>query len=132
MSICIVPDNQPIYQALLDRAASRPAHETYEIAAYKGAAQRLSTLNKNLYIDPVTDFGIYTTVFIEDFIKANPNPNPKPVAVASVLGQLKEMVVPDLYTSENPQSSPTGAVSLPRRSARIAAKASSAKLAASK
>ncbi len=130
MSICIVPDNQPIYQALLDKAASYPADKTYEIAAYKGAAQRLSTLNKNLYIDPVTDFGMYTTVFIEDFIKANPNPNPKPVA--SVWEQLKEMVVPDLYTSENPQSSLAGAASLPRRSARIAAKASSAKPPASK
>ncbi len=59
---------------------------------------------------------MYTTVFIEDFIKANPNPNPKPVAVASVWEQLKEMVVPDLYTSEKP-----------RRSARIAAKAPTTK-----
>lgn len=113
MSTCIVSQNQPIYQALLDKAASYPADKPYQAKAYRSAAQYVSTLNKNLYTSSTDDFSKGTGQFIVDFIKANPDES---TTAISMWKQLKEMIMPDLYTSEKP-----------RRSARIAAKAPTTK-----
>lgn len=49
---CSVPANQPIYQALLDKAAEYPASATqklYQAAAYKKAAESVLTHTWNIY-----------------------------------------------------------------------------------
>lgn len=111
---CVVPANQPIYQALVDKAASYPADKPYQAKAYKNAAETVLSHNKNLYTEYVNNrrprplpanFGPKTEDFICDFIKANPKPT-------SMWEQLKEIVTPELYTNENP-----------RRSTRLTAKA---------
>lgn len=118
---CSVPANQPIYQALIDKAASYTADKSYQIKAYKNAAETVLSYGENLYDKLLrgggftypfpSGIGISIENFIYDFIKANPESKP-----TSIWEQLKEMVTPELYTTEKP-----------RRSARIAAKAPAAK-----
>jgi hypothetical protein len=123
---CSVPANQPIYQALIDKAASYTADKSYQIKAYKNAAKTVLSYGENLYDKLLrgggftypfpSGIGISIENFIYDFIKANPESKP-----TSIWEQLKEMVTPELYTTEKP-----------RRSARIAAKAPAAKAPAAK
>ena len=72
MSSCSVPANQPIYQALLDKAASYPADKPYKAKAYNKAAESVRAWNYNLYNDyipSVPSVGVSIQKFIEDFIK---------------------------------------------------------------
>jgi hypothetical protein len=78
---CSVPANQPIYQALLDKAASYPADKPYQAKAYKKAAETIATYTKNIYDDLILGawygldgIGDKIEDFINDFIKANPQP----------------------------------------------------------
>lgn len=87
MTICSVPTNQPIYQALIDKAGSYPADKVYQIKAYNKAAEYVATMKKSIYeqLDKVYGYwldvpfysgiGIKIANFIEDFIKANPLPS---------------------------------------------------------
>ena len=46
---CIIASNQPIYQALLEKAKSYPEDKVYQKKAYKNVAKNLLTFEKNLY-----------------------------------------------------------------------------------
>ncbi len=46
---CILPVNQPIYQALMDKAASYPADKVWQARAYRKAAQGILTYNYNIF-----------------------------------------------------------------------------------
>ena len=108
---CSVPVNQPIYQALIDKAASYPADKSYQAKAYKKAAESVAAWNYNLYNDyipSVPGVGISIQKFIEEFIKANPESKPN-----SMWEQLKEIVTPELYTNKNPRRSPRIATKAP-------------------
>lgn len=78
---CVNPVNQPIYQALLDKAASYPADKVFQATAYKKAAEGVARWKYNLYRDDhyedhydVPGVGASIGVFIEDFIESNPQP----------------------------------------------------------
>ena len=126
MSTCVNPTNQPIYNALMTEADSYPADKPYQARAYRRAAEGVRTWNYDLYKDydyAVPGVGKRIGEFIEDFIKMFPNTesylalsNTESTTPTSMWEQLKEMIMPDLYTTEKP-----------RRSARIAAKAPVAK-----
>lgn len=84
MSTCTVSANQPIYQALLDKAASYPTDKPYQAKAYKKAAESVLTYYTNIYdeiakynrfygIAP-TNVGVKIEDFIYEFIKATPTP----------------------------------------------------------
>ena len=68
-TLCKVPENHPIYQALLEKAASYPPDKPYKAKAYKKAAEGVLNFDQNIYtnlsqlslIDGVGDS-------IEDFI----------------------------------------------------------------
>jgi hypothetical protein len=83
MSLCSVAANQPIYQALLDKAASYPADKPYQAAAYKKAAQIVATYPSNIYSEFAkycafeelpAGIGYRIGQFINEFIEANPKP----------------------------------------------------------
>jgi hypothetical protein len=117
MSICIISQNQPIYQALLDKAASYPADKFYQTKAYQKAAESVSKWNYNLYNDYIPSIpgvGISIENFIYDFTKANPEQKPN-----SMWEQLKEMVTPELYTAEKPRRSPRIASKTPTTKSRV-------------
>jgi hypothetical protein len=46
---CVVPANQPIYQALIDKAASYPAEKAYQAKAYKKVAENLLNFELSIY-----------------------------------------------------------------------------------
>jgi hypothetical protein len=82
---CTVPANQPIYQALLDKAASYPADKPYQAKAYKKAAESVLTYEVNIYSEYAKWNSLYSLPanigekiedFIYEFIKANPAPAP--------------------------------------------------------
>lgn len=89
MSTCSVSENQPIYQALLDKAASYPADKPYQAKTYKKAAESVLTHTWNIYDIaknnswyqgqgqhiPGAGEGIRT--FIKDFIKTEVFPSEK-------------------------------------------------------
>lgn len=88
---CVIPKNQPIYQALLDKAASYPADKIYQVKAYKKAAESVLTYDKNIYdefatynsfLSPPTNIGNKIEYFIYEFIKANPMIDPTPAFAA--------------------------------------------------
>ena len=79
MSTCSIPSNQPIYQALLDKAASYPADKVYQAKAYKKAALKIDEDGVDLYeivdfLEPGIMRGIGSSIsdFIINFIKQNP------------------------------------------------------------
>lgn len=77
-STCTISQNQPIYQALIAKAASYPTDKTYRIAAYNCAAKSVLTWNYNLYTEflpAVPSFGPSITSFVQEFIKMNPTTN---------------------------------------------------------
>lgn len=82
---CVIPANQPIYQALLDKAASYPADKTYQVKAYNKAAEYVAAMKDSIYDErgkfygwwsPHRDSGIGFKIeeFINEFLKANPEP----------------------------------------------------------
>lgn len=72
---CVVSQNQPIYQALLDKAASYPADKA---KTYKTAAVSIAASNHNLYeggdFDEDELPGVCPMIeeFINDFIQTDP------------------------------------------------------------
>jgi hypothetical protein len=111
---CVVPLNQPLYQALLDKAASYPADKPYQARAYKKVAEAVAMYPSLITLDtgydlPCPPFGSVDK-FVYEFIKNNPNtqqpqeplemppqtqPQPQPL----------EPVQEPLYTAENPRRS---------------------------
>jgi hypothetical protein len=83
---CSIPANQPIYQALLDKAVSYPADKVFQSRAYRLAAEklqghtmdlfRIEALNCNLNNYLGAYWGKSISQFIYDFIKQNPEKNP--------------------------------------------------------
>jgi DNA polymerase/3'-5' exonuclease PolX len=74
---CVIPQNQPIYQALLDKAASYPADKLYQAKAYKNAAESITSYTLNLfeiseiYPDKIPGIARHIEGFIYDFIENN-------------------------------------------------------------
>jgi len=91
---CAVPANQPIYQALLEKAASYPADKLYQAKAYRKAAQTVAAFNRDLYkggeFDPweLPYIGPKIESFINDVI--DNSPAPVPVAPAPIVEPLKQ------------------------------------------
>jgi hypothetical protein len=98
MSLCFVPQNYPIYQALVDKGASYPADKHYQVKAYKRAAEYVASMNESIYDNrgefygwwcPPKDSGIGWGIgeFINEFLRENPIPStPKnPMDAARVL-----------------------------------------------
>jgi hypothetical protein len=94
---CVNPVNQPIYQALLDKAASYPADKVYQAKAYQTVAE--SVLNHTWDINEIArqnqwwkgqgryipGNGDSTREFITDFVKMNsPPPEISPAFTAAV------------------------------------------------
>lgn len=79
---CAVPANQPIYQALLEKAASYSADKPYQAKAYRKAAQTVAAFNRDLYkggeFDPweLPYIGPKIESFINDVIDNSPAPVP--------------------------------------------------------
>lgn len=79
---CTIPANQPIYQALIDKAASYPADKIYQAKAYKKAAESVLNYNKSFYnsiIETIPGIGQNIEEFIDDFVASNPLKAPEPV-----------------------------------------------------
>jgi len=80
MSTCVISKNQPIYQALLDKAATYPADKPYQAKAYRTAAESVLSYDKNLYeaytgqLPCPSIYGIGDKIeeFICEFVKNNP------------------------------------------------------------
>ncbi len=75
--MCVNPINQPIYQALLDKAASYPPEKHYHAQAYTNVAKCVRAWTYNLYTDYVPAVGCVgprIASFIYDFRKKNPQP----------------------------------------------------------
>ena len=72
---CAVAANKPIYQALLDKAASYPPDKSYQAKAYRKAAESIAAYNLNLfeiseiYPDKIPGIGRHIEGFIYDFIE---------------------------------------------------------------
>lgn len=80
---CVNPANQPIYQALLDKAASYPPDKVYQALAYKKAAQGVLNYRRDIYHD-ITEYnchygiqhvGVSIYKFIKEFIKTEVFPS---------------------------------------------------------
>ncbi len=116
---CSVPANQPIYQALLDRAASYPADKPYQAKAYKKAAEAIATFTRDLYEGPAfraddlpgIGFGWSIKDFINKFIKANPRPTDDAARAASKAAERTEVLAAlnkalGLEPNDNPAMKP--------------------------
>ena len=117
MSTCIISQNQPIYQALLDKAASYPADKPYQAKAYRTAAESVLSYDKNLYdaytgelpCPSICGIGDKIEEFICEFVKANPAPAPTsapapasaPAPVQKEMDEARERVKEALITSAN-------------------------------
>jgi hypothetical protein len=101
---CAVPANEPIYKALLEKAASYPADKPYQAKAYKKAAETVMSYEKNIYdeysrynvfYDYPGNIGPRIEEFIRKFIKENPS-------TATPDGREdEEMKHPDCFTPSN-------------------------------
>jgi hypothetical protein len=79
MSTCVFPVNQPIYQALIDKANSYPDNMPFQAKAYKKAADGVLAFNGNLYTMIAKDYpidipgaGPRIEAFIRDYVESNP------------------------------------------------------------
>ncbi len=103
---CIVSENQPIYQALIDKAASYPADKVaqYKAKAYNKTAEYVANMNESIYDNrgefygwwcppPKSGIGFKTEEFINEFLKKNPRVPKKPVEEPNefVIGAAKAM-----------------------------------------
>jgi hypothetical protein len=111
MSFCVIPANQSIYDALIKKANSYPANEPYRTKAYLKAAGTIAAHTKNIYEEKVHDWwysdglsgiGWGITMFINEFIKANPRTN---LTLIDHYNQLILDSKPVQYTAENPRRS---------------------------
>lgn len=74
MSTCVVPQNQPIYQALIDKAASYPPDKPYQAMAYRKAAESIAASDRNLYsngyiwFEDIPGVGDKIKAFINEFL----------------------------------------------------------------
>lgn len=89
---CTIPQNQLIYQALLNKAASYPSDKSYQAKAYNKAAEIIRTCNTDIYAlvkkcnskwdfdddfeDEELDIGSSVASFIYEYAKENPLPTP--------------------------------------------------------
>lgn len=111
MSTCVIPANQLIYQALLDKAASYPVDKPYQAKAYKNAAESVLNYDKNIYIEyePQPNIGNKIEEFIYQFIHANSDPiepvKPVEEPVWTWADYLAEGKKSDVYTAESPRRS---------------------------
>jgi hypothetical protein len=104
---CVNPNNQFIYQALLEKAASYPADKTYQIKAYQKVAEFIATLCESIYDEVISgEWELYGSCipgagpniekFIDNFILTNPQP-PKYYAEArKIAAQNAPVSVPEL------------------------------------
>lgn len=75
---CIIASNQPIYQALLEKAKSYPEDKVYQKKAYENAAKNLLTHQYNIYKgdgQAIPGVGESITNFIKEFIKTEVFPS---------------------------------------------------------
>jgi hypothetical protein len=113
MATCKIPQNQPIYHALIEKANSYPSNEYYKANAYKKVAE--SVLNHTWDINEIAKKGTWwqgqgqhvpgiggsTISFISDFVRCAPTIAPvAPVAPALPSGgvssaQLRPLPAPD-------------------------------------
>jgi hypothetical protein len=87
MSICIVPDNQPIYQALLDKATFYSIHKVTNVEKkYTLAAEIIRKTRTNIYsiVDQSTNIWNFEED-IEDYI-----PNIGPSIISFIFDYAKE------------------------------------------
>jgi hypothetical protein len=126
MSTCSVPQNQSIYQALIDKAASYPADKPYQAKAYKKAAESVAAYNLNLYniseIYPDKLSGIGHTIegFIYDFIDANPEPKPALTRSIACGGNLQYCGHPECSDNTKTTDEPTKTVTSSQENPMIA------------
>jgi hypothetical protein len=108
---CVVPANQPIYEALIKKANSYPSTELYKAKAYTKAATCIAAHTKSIYDELVNDWwysdglsgiGWGITMFINEFIKVNPRTN---LTLIDHYNQLLSESKPVQYTAENPRRS---------------------------
>ncbi len=96
---CIIDKNQPIYQALLDKANSYPSNRSVQAKTYQNAARSIARYHTNIY----KEFSIYDGFdirpdyvgprieeFIKDFIKTN--------STSNEMGTKADKVNPTAYT----------------------------------
>ena len=105
---CVNPQNQNIYQALLEKAASYPAsatQEAYQAKAYKKVAVSIAALKRSIYDDiifgewsPVYVVGVGPSIekFINEFIRANPQPPKYSAEAHKIATQNAPVSVPEL------------------------------------
>lgn len=71
---CVVSNNQPLYQALIDKATSYPPDKPYQAMAYRKAAESIAASDRNLYSNGYIDFekipyiGYKIKSFINEFL----------------------------------------------------------------
>ena len=127
---CIISENQPIYQALIDKATSYPADKVaqYKAKAYNKTAEYVANMNESIYDNrgefygwwsPPRNSGIgfKTEEFINEFLKKNPRVPKKPIeepiekpieapkAALDYYNLMQEWKKPVVYTAENPRRS---------------------------
>ena len=132
---CVNPVNQPIYQALLDKASSYPADKGYQAKAYQKVAE--SVLNHTWDINEIArqnhwwkgqgryipGNGDSTREFITDFVKMNSPPKISPAITSMVKGIIARTIPTSPSTSTTHQNDKVkSSKSTPRRSERIKAK----------
>ena len=105
MSTCVISQNQPIYQALLDKATTYPADKPYQAKAYRTAAESVLSYDKNLYeaytgqLPCPSIYGIGNKIeeFICEFVKNNPAsapaPAPAPTPVQKVIEEPSRVIL---------------------------------------
>ncbi len=102
MSLCYVPQNQFIYQALIDKAASYPPDKFYQANAYKNAAESILTYDKNIYDEVANNFGfpvrppnigIKIEDFIYNFIRTNPAPPQPTISFPTVTSDINALLL---------------------------------------
>ena len=74
---CCNPKNQPIYQALIEKAASYPPEKTYKAKAYKKAAESIRTCELDLNsrfseVKHLDGVGYSIEAFIYDIVHPTP------------------------------------------------------------
>jgi hypothetical protein len=67
---CVIAANQPIYDALLTKAASYPPTEPWKARAYRKAAESVATYENNIYVEYKESNGCYGIPYIGDSIEA--------------------------------------------------------------
>jgi len=109
MSTCVISQNQPIYQALLNKAASYPADKPYQAKAYRTAAESVLSYDKNLYqaytgqLPCPSIYGIGDKIeeFICEFVKTNPVVTSDEVRVLNA-DEFAAAILASLETPPNP------------------------------